>query len=81
MDYIHSIDHFIKKMIDPGEDYPPEEKPLLKIDDFKQIFKMAKINTLTAENEYSLDTLLFLRVLRNTAYFIMDEDEISLLWT
>ena len=43
MDYIHSIDHFIKKMIDPGEDYPPEEKPLLKIDDFKQIFKMAKI--------------------------------------
>lgn len=38
MDYVHSIDYFLKKMIDPGEDYPADEKPMLKIDDFKQIF-------------------------------------------
>ena len=80
MDYIHSIDHFIKKMIDPGEDYPSEEKPLLKIDDFKQIFKMAKSENLFTDNEYTHDTLLFLKVLRNTGYFIMDEENISKLW-
>jgi len=25
MDYVHSIDYFLKKMIDPGEDYPADE--------------------------------------------------------
>ena len=80
MDYIHSIDYFIKKMIDPGEDYPADEKPLLRIDDFKQIFKIVRIEILTSENEYSLETILFLRVLRNTAYFIMDEEDVAKLW-
>jgi hypothetical protein len=80
MDYIYSIDYFLKKMIDPGEDYPPEEKPLLKIDDFKQVFKIVRIDILESENEYSLEALLFLRVLRNTAYFIMDEEVVSNIW-
>jgi hypothetical protein len=54
-------------MIDPGEDYPSDEKPMLKIDDFKQIFQIAKFDVLTAESEYTLDMLLFLRILKNTA--------------
>lgn len=80
MDYVHSIDHFLKKMIDPGEGYPADEKPVLKIDDFKQIFQISKFDVLTAESEYTLDMLLFLRILKNTAYFIIDDESVSKLW-
>jgi hypothetical protein len=38
-------------MIDPGKDYPADEKPMLKIDDFKQIFHIAKFGLLTAESD------------------------------
>lgn len=37
-EYGYSLEYLIKKMIDPGEDFPVEEKPVLKIDDFKEIF-------------------------------------------
>ena len=67
-------------MIDPGEEYPADEKPMLKIDDFKQIFQIAKFDVLTAESEYTLDMLLFLRILKNTAYFIIDDESVSSLW-
>lgn len=33
--YVHSLEQFIHKMVDPGEDYPAEEKPVLKVEDFK----------------------------------------------
>jgi hypothetical protein len=29
---VYSIEYIIKKMIDPGEEFPVEEKPVLKID-------------------------------------------------
>jgi hypothetical protein len=35
--YVHSLEQFIRKMVDPGEDYPAEEKPVLKIENFKKI--------------------------------------------
>ena len=38
LDYVYSIEQLVQKMIDPGEDFPVEEKPVLKIDDFKSIF-------------------------------------------
>ena len=38
--YVHSLEQFVQKMVDPGEDYPAEEKPVLKIEDFKQILKI-----------------------------------------
>ena len=37
-DYGYSLEYFIKKMVDPGEDYSPAEKPVIKVDDFKWIF-------------------------------------------
>lgn len=40
MDYVHSFENFLKKMIDPGEEFPAEEKPILKVDNFKEIFNM-----------------------------------------
>ncbi len=42
MDYVHSFENYIKKMIDPGEEFPSEEKPVLKVDDFKKIFSLVK---------------------------------------
>jgi len=80
MDYIHSIDYFLKKMIDPGEDFPADEKPVIKIDDFKTVFNLAQIEVFASESEYTNDMLLFLRILKNTAYYIIDEEIVSKLW-
>lgn len=38
MDYVYTIEFLMKKMIDPGEDFPADEKPVLKISEFKDIF-------------------------------------------
>lgn len=38
-DYIYTLESLIKKLIDPGEDYPADEKPVLRVDEFKAIFK------------------------------------------
>lgn len=81
-DYIYSIEYFIKKMVDPGEDFPPEEKPVLKIDDFKQVFKIVKENLQSnifgsSDASYSNEVLCFLSVLKSIAYFIIDEVEVS----
>ena len=80
MDYIHSIDYFLKKMIDPGEEFPADEKPVIKIDDFKTVFNLAQIEVFASESEYTNDMLLFLRILKNTAYYIIDEEIVSKLW-
>ena len=45
-DWAHSIQYFIRKMIDPGEAYSSEEKPILKIDDFHEIIEMISSNIL-----------------------------------
>ena len=34
-DYVYTLEYFVKKMIDPGEDFPADEKPVLKVDEFK----------------------------------------------
>jgi hypothetical protein len=39
-DYVYSVEQLIKRLIDPGEDYPVEDKPVLKIQDFKDIYKL-----------------------------------------
>ena len=38
MSYMHTLEFVVGKMSDPGEDFPPEFKPVLKIDEFKRIF-------------------------------------------
>ena len=43
IDYAYSLEYVIKKMVDPGEDFPVEEKPVLKIDDFKAIFNIVYV--------------------------------------
>jgi len=77
LDYAYSIEAFIKKLVDPGEDFPVEEKPVLRIDDFKSIFNLVRAGT----ESYSNETLLFLSVLRVTAYYILDEPEVQALYS
>jgi hypothetical protein len=35
LSYMHTLEFVVKKMSDPGDDFPPEFKPVLKIDEFK----------------------------------------------
>lgn len=35
---LYTLEFLVQKMVDPGEDYPVDQKPILKIDDFKLIF-------------------------------------------
>lgn len=44
IDYVYTVDYLVKKMIDPGEDFPAAEKPVLKVDEFKKIFKLVSKN-------------------------------------
>jgi hypothetical protein len=53
---------------------------VIKVDEFKQIFKLVKIEDLNKDNEYTLDMLLFLRILKNTSQFIFDEKVVDNLW-
>lgn len=79
IDYVYSIEGFIKKMVDPGEDFPADEKPVFKVDDFKSLFHI--VNQESVQNAlrqhgpatYTNEMLLFLRVLRCIAYYIIDE--------
>jgi len=34
------LEHLAKMMIDPGEQYPSDLKPVLKIDDFKEVYNI-----------------------------------------
>ena len=36
--YMYTLEYLIEKLIDPGEDYPMDMKPVIKTDDFKKIF-------------------------------------------
>ncbi len=65
-------------MIDPGEDFPADEKPILKVDEFKEIFQSVNQRIIQQylkgeDLEYSLEVLTFLKVLKQLAYFIVDE--------
>lgn len=36
---IRTLEYLIQVLVDPGEDFPADEKPVVRIDDFKQIFR------------------------------------------
>ena len=40
LSYVYTLEYLLKKMIDPGEEFGSDEKPVLKIDEFKQVFNM-----------------------------------------
>lgn len=53
--YVHSLEQFIHKLVDPGEDYPAEEKPVIKIEDFKKILQIVQVKTLSKDIDYTVD--------------------------
>eukprot|EP00347_Sterkiella_histriomuscorum_P012612 403367900 len=82
VDYVYTLENLIKRLIDPGEDYPADEKPVLKIADFKQIFNhVSKDQVQEYLNDslvhYSLQTNLFLRMIQQLSYFLVDEAQVQ----
>jgi hypothetical protein len=75
--YVHSLEQFVQKMVDPGEDYPVEEKPVLKIEDFTQILNIVQISSVPHDIDYSLQVQIFLRVFRQIAYYVLDDPLVS----
>ena len=45
LSYMHTLDYVVAKMSDPGEDFPAEFKPVLKVDEFKEIFNRVASKT------------------------------------
>ncbi|CDW71489.1 ring zn-finger-domain-containing protein [Stylonychia lemnae] len=85
-DFIYSLEFLVQKMVDPGEDFPESEKPLLKVDEFKQIFYQSSNQildaylsgeTIESNNQYQI----FLKLLKVLAYFITDDTQIQKIFT
>lgn len=66
-------------MSDPGDDFPPEFKPVLKIDEFKEIFTRVCSTTCTKllqtnfGVDYSPAVDIAIKILKQTAYYLLDE--------
>ena len=78
--YQLTLEYFVAKMVDPGEDFPVDMKPVLKIDEFREIF--TKVSKVTAEslissnfsgehNSMAIDILE--KMLSQISRFISDE--------
>ena len=62
-------------MIDPGEDFPVEEKPVLKVEHFKTIYSIVSSDE-TLPKHFTNKVLLQMRILRLVAYYILDEEKV-----
>jgi hypothetical protein len=75
-----TLEFFISKLVDPGEEYPMELKPVLKIDEFQQVFQLISkdackelIETNFASKTIESQEILVLnKLLHNTAYYIIE---------
>jgi len=43
--HLHTMKLHAKSMVDPGEQYPADLKPVLKIDDFKEVYELTTKTT------------------------------------
>ena len=79
---LSTLENLIHKLVDPGEEFGFDE-PLLKVDDFKHIFALLskeKASEFVNRNYSSVsktDIKLMSSLFKHTAYFILDEPEIS----
>ena len=48
-----TLEYFVAKMIDPGEDFDADTKPVLKVDDFAEVFN--RISKSTVEQILATD--------------------------
>lgn len=76
---MHTLEFFVQKMRDPGEDFPEEFKPVLKVDEFKDIFNRVCAETcgqmlatnFSGQNSFALD--IAIKILKQTSYYLLDE--------
>lgn len=79
--YKLTLEYFVAKMVDPGEDFDADTKPVLRVDDFAEVFNRTSRSTaeaLLATNfageEISTEAIEILeKLLTQTSYFICDE--------
>ena len=78
---ISTLADLIQKLVDPGEDFGFDE-PLLKVDDFKQIFailskeKASEFLNKNYEAVSNTDVKLMSSLFKHIAYYIVDEPEV-----
>lgn len=76
---MHTLDYLIAKMSDPGNDFPVDFKPVLKVDQFKSIFNRTSAKTckMLIENnfnvQYDASVGIVMKTLKQTAYYVLDE--------
>jgi len=79
LSYMHTLEFLVSKMSDPGEDFPPEFKPVLKIDEFKEIFNqvcspicldLVQTNFNPTQSLTTVD--IAIKILKQTAYYLLD---------
>ena len=78
----------MQKVVDPGEDFPAECKPVLKIDEFKAIF--SQVSLATAEklletnfvgNDHDMRRVeILIKLLSHIGYYILEETEVQKLY-
>ena len=78
---LSTLEGMIEKLVNPGEDFGSE--PLLKVDDFKQIFYILskdKALALLEKKEVSkTDIKLMCSIFNQAAYYILDEPNVGAL--
>ena len=79
LSYMHTLEYLIAKMSDPGDDFPVDFKPVLKVDQFKSIFNRTSTKTCMKliQNNFNVDydasVGIVMKTLKQTAYYVLDE--------
>lgn len=83
--HLHTMDLLAKTMVDPGEQYPSDLKPVLKIADFKEVFNLTAkecaqtlIDTNFSSSQPKQEFLVIL--LQTIGYYLLDEASVSTLF-
>ena len=77
-----TFEYFVGRLVDPGEEFPIEMKPILKIDEFKQIFhrtvssvaqQLIDTEFAQVESKQQNNVTILIKFLSQTAYYLLDE--------
>jgi hypothetical protein len=80
---LSTLENLVSKMVNPGDDFQKSGEALLQVDDFKQIFRILsqeKAKTFLDKDYASIsptDIKLMSSIFKQTAYYILDEPEVS----
>mmetsp|Transcript_3655 Transcript_3655/g.2728 ORF Transcript_3655/g.2728 Transcript_3655/m.2728 type:complete len:113 (+) Transcript_3655:715-1053(+) len=81
--WMHTVEFFIRKMVDPGEAFAEEEKPVLKIDEFKLLLEILSKDIiqklLTAEGVHPENdqVQVFVKAIKLLAYYLIDDESMQ----